>query len=85
MFHITRDKEHNVEDDLRRIDDLDLPGNTRGYYVVVPPGDVESEIKVPKAYLGTEGEKKPTNKVFQVFNYPIPIGELFPDNQSGYA
>ena len=81
MFRISRtDEVYNVsEDTLRHIDNLRLPRGTRKYYVVVTPGGVEWEVRVPGAYFGRRGRTKLRDKLLQVFAYRVPVNVLFRD------
>lgn len=83
MFRIIgSEKEHDVnEDDLRRIGELDLAEGTRMCYVIVTPEGVEPEIKVPR--MVDEGQL--SDNMFQVFNYPVPLSEVFPSSLSSHA
>ena len=78
IFHITRTaKAHDAsEETLRSIDNLDLPKDTRKYYVVVTPEGVEPEVRVPRSYFGRRGRTKLRDKVLRVFTYPVPFKVL---------
>ena len=77
IFSIARNAEiHDVNDEgFRRIDNLGIPLGTCKYYVVVTPGCVEPEVRVPEAYFAKGREKAP-GKVSWVSNYPIPQNVL---------
>ena len=67
---------------MQRIDELkstEDAQNARLYFVVVTPEDVELEIKVPKAYFGMRGDKKLPVGTIQVFNYPVSVDALLPE------
>ena len=70
---------------MQRIDELKSTEDTRNarlYFVVVTPEDVEPEIKVPKAYFGMRSNKKLPIEKFQVFNYPVSVDALFPEQSA---
>lgn len=76
MFKIVEDeKECDVnEGNLRRTDHLGLLKGTRRYCVVVTPEGFRPEIKIPRM----EGGRRLSGDGFQVFNYPVRLGEVFP-------
>ena len=87
-LQFTRAKEHDVkESGLCKIDQLDLSPYTEihRYFVVVTPEEVQPQITIPKTLFGDEGTKvkkgKSLEKLFQVFHYPISMGQLFPRKQ----
>ena len=62
------------EGDLRRIDGLNLPPNTRRWYVVVvvTPHDVWPEIRVPEVYVRGRGKRgRKAEDIFPVFHCPV--------------
>jgi hypothetical protein len=72
--------EHSVNDGgLRRIERLDCPPNTRGYYVLVTPRGVQPQIAVPKECFSSQRkEVGEPDEVFPVFHYPVDLDTLFP-------
>lgn len=66
------------EDSLRSTDKLALPENTRRYWVVVTPGGVKQEIKVPMVYFWKEVGRKLVGEGFWAYHLPIPRNESFP-------
>ena len=86
-FRITRnEKEHDVNEvGLQRINELkstEDAQNARLYFMVVTPEDVEPEIEVPKAYFGMRDNKELPVKKFQVFNYPVSVDVLLPEQSA---
>jgi len=79
MFQMTRNKkEHDVnEGGLCRIEAMDLPRNTRKYYVLVTPRDIQPKIKAPKVYLKAGRKSRKFDKDFQVFHLPVDPDTLF--------
>ena len=80
VFWITwNEARHEIsEDDLRRIDELDLPPYTRRCYVVVTPSNVQPEIRVPEAYFMGRGKRgREAEDIFPVFHYPVRMDTLF--------
>ena len=60
MFQITRNgREHDVDvKDLRRLDNLKVPSDTRRHYVVVTPESVYPKVKVPAKYVRGQGQQE---------------------------
>ena len=80
VFWITRNetRQEISEDDLRRIDGLDLPPYTRRCYVVVTPRNVRPEISVPEGYFRGRGKRgRKAEDIFPVFHYPVWMDTLF--------
>jgi len=70
---------HNIgEESLCVIDNLGLSPDTRGCYVVVTPKRIKVEVKLPMVYFGKRGRSKLSDNILWVFNYPVPVGVLFP-------
>ena len=86
-LQFARVEERDVkENELRRIIQLGHSWTpdieTRAYFVVVTPDDVQPKITVPKTSFGDKGGKvtgeESLDRLFRVFHFPISRKKLFP-------
>ena len=78
IFHMTQtNDEHLVNlNDLIAVDGLQVPPNTRKWYVVVTPFDRGPHITVPRKYFPPEMDVKKADEMFPVFHCPVSTDAL---------
>jgi len=80
MFQMTLDKDEldAKEGGLCKIERMELPPNTRRYYMLVTPDDIQTKVKAPIKYFKVKGEEgKKFRDAFEVFHYPVDTDTLF--------
>ena len=79
MFRISQNQEeHDVNPkDLRRVNKLKFPSDTRKCYVVVTPGGTWPRITIPMEHF--QGHHMSPDKFLPVFHLYYPVPELFKD------